>query len=158
MRKKTLVLTCISLAVLVFSWFGASRFVVAQAIAPPNASTRTLLAMVLFPPKFAMVTPHRNLYTVIKTKIQPTSVLACGSLPCTGYESKSFCGQGDCYTPCQGGFCYCPGCQQTPGCTVYCCKYTGQRRTCAETGGQGVCSSCADATTSSGCTGTPPPE
>lgn len=106
-----------SLVALLIGFRGGSAFMVAKAIAPPHASTASILSRVVRPP-YQMATPHRNLFTEIKLNLIPTPAQASGLPNCDGTEAKPDC------TGCPQGYCYCPGCQIS-GCTPYYCTYTG---------------------------------
>jgi hypothetical protein len=110
---------------------------------------RLFVAQPNVPIKVVSSTPHRNILTDVKLSIVP-SVAAC--LPnCTGYESKEFCGLTNCETKCQSGSCWCPGCSRQPGCTNYCCQYTGNNTICSSAFGKTPCEACELDSSSGNC-------
>jgi len=131
----------IILLILIIGWHAASGFMVAKAIAPPNAPTSLIVRMMLRP-RYQMATPHRSLITEIKLAVVLPKVQACGAATCDGTEKKSFCGLEDCHTPCPPGHCWCPGCS-TSGCTNWCCPYVGHATLCQDGFGTTPCTFCA---------------
>jgi hypothetical protein len=143
--QRKYILGLLLLGALFFVWSGGNRLLVAKALSPPRAPSRTVIKTAIHP-AFQIATPHRSFFREIKLTFLP-SVHACEPPQCNGMEDKSYCGNIDLFTGnvthCPEGFCYCPGCSQTPGCVVYICMYTGRaHRICTERNGTNPCTSC----------------
>ena len=109
--------------VLLFA-FGAfyqlvARAMVVKAVLPPNARFSSFVSTLVNPP-YQIAAPHLSVSKVVHNFLFRT-VEACGGTnpPCNGQTASLYCGEDG---ECQNGFCYCPGCQQVPGCTVKKCK------------------------------------
>lgn len=116
MRLRRLLFFVAILLILLIGYRSASAFMVAKAIAPPNASRASIFRLAVHP-SFQTATPHRNLLMEIKLDLIP-SAEACTPPNCDGTEAKASC------NGCPPGYCHCPGCQIS-GCTPYDCTVTG---------------------------------
>jgi hypothetical protein len=147
MLAKRAVFLLTILLVFFFGWRMASAFMVAKAIAPPHASSTTILGMVVHP-RFHMATPHRNLLTAIRFTLIPTAQ-ACNTPDCTAEEAKAVT---DPNCPHDGYWYYCPTCSQVSGCTWWECRYTGRTHyICSTKYGTTPCQTCLTSTSNQAC-------
>lgn len=125
MNPQRFLFPAFAILVLFIGYRGANAFMIAKAIAPPSASTISILRLAIHPP-FSMASPYRGLFTTIKMKLHLIpSVEACGSLPaCDGTKAEANCGD------CQSPYCYCPGCDAYGPCTPYYCVQTNGNTLC----------------------------
>lgn len=155
MRMKRFVIPGFVLFGLLVGWHLASSFMIAKAIAPPNAPVKSIVRTMLHSP-YQMATPHRNLLSSVGLEIVPRAQAACGTGgTCTGFEAKNFCGLNDCVTQCNN-YCHCPNCSAS-GCTNYCCTYVGLNTICSTGTGTRPCEICERDQSSTNCTPTNSP-
>jgi hypothetical protein len=122
--KRKLMILGVALVIAIPLWAFGNRIVIAQAIAPPNASASLILKYAVHS-KYQIAAPHRTLFGKLRLTIIP-SAEACVQ-QCDGSYSKAGCWDSVCGTT----FCgRCPDCQNGPCVPYYCVEGTKKNSLC----------------------------
>lgn len=128
----------------VIAYYSASGMLTAQAVLPPDATSRQIVATLLRPP-YQILEPHQD---VLGKVVQWVSLLSPVGEVCAdyGYCCNATIAQPGCQPGCNNG-CYCPDCVTGP-CTPYFCQDTqGLNHYCLyQVYGSGPCQGCENDT------------